>query len=78
MTREEVIARQAAVIMGGRDWHKLTGAERALCILLEEAGYTIKKEVPNGFIGKPTGSNVKLRGRPLLACPSRMMGWALC
>ena len=59
MTKEEAIARQTAVVMGGKDWHKLTSAERVLCILLEEAGYTIKKEISDGFIGKPTGSNVK-------------------
>ena len=46
------IAHQAAYLMQGKDWHKLSGAERLLCKLLESQRFLSVNEPCNGFIGK--------------------------
>ncbi|EKD89533.1 MAG: hypothetical protein ACD_33C00046G0014 [uncultured bacterium] len=39
-------------LYAGKDWHKLTRREELLCKLLEDAGYLVVNNPPNGFIGK--------------------------
>ncbi|MFC1731269.1 hypothetical protein ACFL6I_13125 [candidate division KSB1 bacterium] len=46
------IAKAAARIYAGKDWHKLSEAERKLVKLLEEVGLIIPNEPANGSVGK--------------------------
>lgn len=53
----ETIGHLAAKVYQNKDWHKLSTDERNLVIKLEEAGYTEKKKIPDGFVGKSISSD---------------------
>ncbi len=49
---ERIICEKVAMIYAGRDWHKLSTAERELVELLEKGGYITPKKPADGFVGK--------------------------
>jgi len=49
---EHEICKKVAEIYAERDWHKLSGQERELVKLLEDAGYIIPNAPADGFTGK--------------------------
>ena len=46
------IARKAAQIYAGSDWHKLSTKEKELVAMLESRGYLTRNTPANGFVGK--------------------------
>lgn len=52
MNNEEVICKKVAEHFAGKDWHKLSMKEREIVADLEQAGWLVRNEPPNGFVGK--------------------------
>ena len=48
------IAELSAKAMEQRDWHKLTRPEKYLVRALEEGGFLVRNDPPNGFVGAAT------------------------
>lgn len=48
----EKIAKIAAKLYSGRDWHKLSQEERGLVKSLEESGLITLNSPANGFVGR--------------------------
>ena len=51
MTTKDDACRFAAKLYANRDWHRLTKEEEVLTDALEDLGYLIKHNPPNGFVG---------------------------
>lgn len=45
------IAKAAARVLTQNDWHTLNPRETALVTLLEQGGYIIPRNPPNGYVG---------------------------
>ena len=48
----EDIARKAARVFAGRDWHRLSEGERELVEKLKREGYLSTRQVTDGFVGR--------------------------
>lgn len=48
----EAIARKAARIYAGRDWHRLSETEQELVEMLKQEGYLSTRQIPDGFVGR--------------------------
>lgn len=55
MNNEEVICKKVAELLQGRDWHKMSLAEREIVKDLELAGWINPNKPANGFVGKAEG-----------------------
>jgi hypothetical protein len=48
----EDIARKAARVFAGRDWHRLSEEEQELVEKLKREGYLSAKQIPDGVVGR--------------------------
>ena len=59
VTTKDAICRFAANLYANRDWHRLTKDEEDLTDALEDLGYLIKHNPPNGFVGYRALSHIE-------------------
>jgi hypothetical protein len=51
-SNENKICKKVAELFAEKDWHELSWKEREIVTELEQAGYLIRNNPTNGFVGK--------------------------